>query len=663
MLSVNLSSIIEKQPNSNIGFVGHVAHGKSTVVKILTNVRTQKSSQELERNCTINLGYANLRIYRNHLTGQFIHSYDELIDPNLKLFKHYSIVDCPGHQSYMATMMSGTETIDIALVLIAANESIPQPQTLAHTNILSNTDIKHIGIIFNKIDLIINEQMLNEKMSELKNFVKSNKKLEAVEIIPISAAEKINTQQIVNFLAMIPNTNIISMINKPFKMNILRSFNVNKINVDIESLLGGVIGGSISSGHISVGDWVMIKPGFVIVKKDKVICKPIFCQVKTIKTETTYLDTAYPGGLIALGLDCDPSICRNDNLLGNRIYKLDKSNLENVVGALDITMEFSIKIQYLKPYTNYVKIKKIIILINGLPIEGLIQSMGTIDVDTNNIATSILHVKVNKPFAFDDSIIPVMHKINPSAPIDLFANGRIIVSHRKILMSLPSEINEIYNWLSDYKKINIIDDVGINIESNTSTTSEYDDNTNNLIDDLNNEMSNNINDAIDIELMKNKTIDNLRKQIQELTLNVTHDAIYQMKLPEYNFITEQTRTIWTNIQIVIDKFDLSKNSDLKIKIDDSQIRWQCFGQMLIRYMNYVYKKDDGCAHMTDKRLIIAIKSNTKNKPKKVITDFINANYYCTGCESITCRIGKIGSQYMSICVWCNTRKNVDNLMN
>ena len=146
--TIKLSEIIEKQPVLNVGCVGHVAHGKSTVVYGLTGIRTQKHSSELERNITINLGYANLRIYRNKKTKILSSSNVALNDTDLVLCKHYSFVDCPGHQAYMSTMVSGTETFDVALLLIAASEAIPQPQTLSHTNVLSHTNIENIAIKF-----------------------------------------------------------------------------------------------------------------------------------------------------------------------------------------------------------------------------------------------------------------------------------------------------------------------------------------------------------------------------------------------------------------------------------------------------------------------------------------------------------------------------------
>ena len=150
---IKLSNIIDNQPILNIGCVGHVAHGKTTVVYDLTGIKTIKHSTEIERNITINLGYANLRIYYDKINNKYINSNIKLNNSDYILKRHFSFVDCPGHQAFMATMLSGSETIDVALMLISAGEPIPQPQTVAHTEVLEHTDIDNILILLNSIKL------------------------------------------------------------------------------------------------------------------------------------------------------------------------------------------------------------------------------------------------------------------------------------------------------------------------------------------------------------------------------------------------------------------------------------------------------------------------------------------------------------------------------
>ena len=625
---IKLSDIIDAQPILNVGCVGHVAHGKSTLVYDLTGIKTVKHSAEIERNITINLGYANLRIYYNLETKEFINSNIKLNDQNLVLYRHISFVDCPGHQAFMATMMSGSEIFNVALMLIAMNDTIPQAQTLAHSEILSHTDISNIAIILNKIDLITDEKMVNDKIIELDNFIKTNSKLQNKPIIPISAQKKININKIINFLAQIPSTNIAETINKPFRMNILRSFNINKIGVECNDLTGGVIGGSIKSGYISVGDWIMIKPGIVQFNKNKWSVRPIFAQIESIQSDSSSLQTAYPGGLIALRLNCDPSLCRNNKLLGNNIYKLYKkdpnfeysdlqydklSEISEATKGTDIGCSLILKINFLKNQKNYSSIDEIYLLINSLPIKAQVISKES---------NTLYHIETEKPIAIDQSIISILNKT--SIGIELFATGQIIKINKEILIKLPSEIQELIDNIPKSFDLIKLDETKLD-------------------------------NITEIDNIANS--DGLK---QEIIKHINPKVVFKLTLPQLDFQVEQTRYIWVNAKKIISKFDLTINKDLKVNIDDSNIKWQCFGEMIINFFNYEYSSDNGLADLIDNRIIIHIKRSIKNKPQHVITKFIKEYYNCSNCNSISCRIGKILSKYYSICVICNKRKHLIN---
>jgi small GTP-binding protein len=619
--TINLSEIIKKQPVLNVGCVGHVAHGKSTVVYDLTGVRTQKHSSELERNITINLGYANMRIYRKK-DGILISSNVALNDPDLQLCKHYSFVDCPGHQAYMSTMVSGTETFDVALLLIAASEAIPQPQTLSHTNVLSQTNIENIAILFNKIDLLTDEKMVDQQLTQLDTFIGSNLKLRSKPIIPISAQKKINTNQILDFLVSVPEPNMNEQINQPFRMNILRSFNINKISVEIDDLKGGVVGGSIKSGYISQNDWVIIKPGIITCHKDKWTCRPIISKVTSIQSDSTSLETVYPGGLIALGLDCDPAICKNNNLLGNKIYKLDQSNFDDLIKCDDLALDFSIKIDYLKSMskTESESIKEIYLLINSSPIKGTVISRENVQNEDGS-TNDIYRVVAEKPFAFDSAKISILHKTATS--IELFATGsdiklpdiKLHKSKMKIKLISKSDLDELkMQLIESYPHINVINDIS----------------------------------RSDIPIPTD-----IKAIIMEKGLKPK--VTFKMTLPQPEFTIEPTRFYWLNAGRMIDKFNLTKNLELKCDINDSMIKWRCFGKLIVKFFNYEYMSDEGLADFHDGRIILHIKRNTKNKPQAVISRFIKNYYMCPKCNSLSSRIGKIGSQNSSICVLCDNR--------
>ena len=134
--------MISRQATINIGTIGHVAHGKSTLVYAISRVRTQRHGAEKIRNITIKLGYANAKIYRcNCPEPDCWRSFgsDKEDSPmcqkcgtSMVLQRHVSFVDCPGHDILMATMLNGAAVMDAALLIVAANQPCPQPQTSEH---------------------------------------------------------------------------------------------------------------------------------------------------------------------------------------------------------------------------------------------------------------------------------------------------------------------------------------------------------------------------------------------------------------------------------------------------------------------------------------------------------------------------------------------------
>ncbi|KAK6531989.1 eukaryotic translation initiation factor 2 subunit gamma [Orbilia ellipsospora] len=320
--------IIARQATINIGTIGHVAHGKSTVVKAISGVQTVRFKNELERNITIKLGYANAKIYKctnascPRPTCYKSFKSDKEVDPKCErpgcegtyqLLRHVSFVDCPGHDILMSTMLSGAAVMDAALLLIAGNEPCPQPQTSEHLAAIEIMKLKHIIILQNKVDLMKEAQAEDHYQSILK-FIRGTV-ADGAPIIPISAQLKYNIDAI--------NYHIVSKIPVPVRdftaaphMIVIRSFDVNKPGAEIEELKGGVAGGSILTGVLKVGDEVEIRPGLVSRADGKISCTPIYSRIVSLYTENNDLKYAVPGGLIGVGTRVDPTICRADRLVG-----------------------------------------------------------------------------------------------------------------------------------------------------------------------------------------------------------------------------------------------------------------------------------------------------------------------------------------------------------
>jgi translation initiation factor 2 subunit 3 len=339
--------IIARQATINIGTIGHVAHGKSTVVKAISGVHTVRFKNELERNITIKLGYANAKIYkcnnpdcprpgcyRSYKSDKELHPKCERpgCGGSMDLVRHVSFVDCPGHDILMSTMLSGAAVMDAALLLIAGNESCPQPQTSEHLAAIEIMKLKHIIILQNKVDLMREASALEHYESILK-FIKGTV-ADKSPIVPISAQLKYNIDAVNEYIVKHIPVPIRDFTATP-RLIVIRSFDVNKPGAEIDDLKGGVAGGSILTGVLRIGDEIEIRPG--IVSKDsegKIVCQPIYSQIISLHTESNELRYAVPGGLIGVGTRVDPTLCRADRLVGQVLGA--KGNLPSIYTELEI---------------------------------------------------------------------------------------------------------------------------------------------------------------------------------------------------------------------------------------------------------------------------------------------------------------------------------------
>ena len=287
----------------------------------------------MKRGITIRLGYANFSIYKTK-DG----AYTNKKDKDSKLLRNISIVDAPGHETLMATMLSGAAIMDGALLLIAANEECPQPQTKEHLMALELVGIKQIIIVQNKIDLVTKEQALSN-YNQIKEFVKGTI-AENAPIIPISAQHCININMLFEAIEEYIKTPKRDVNENPLFF-VARSFDVNKPGQDVNNLIGGIIGGAIKQGVFKIGDKIEISPGLKF--NDKYFT--IKTQVINLMSGNEKLKEATSGGSIAILTDLDPSIVKSDSLTGNvaslegkssQVFydlKLEPKLLERVVGS------------------------------------------------------------------------------------------------------------------------------------------------------------------------------------------------------------------------------------------------------------------------------------------------------------------------------------------
>lgn len=229
--------------------------------------------------------------------------------------RHVSFVDCPGHDILMATMLTGAAIMDAALLLIAANEECPQPQTNEHMAAIEIMKLKHIIILQNKIDLVTKDDG-QAQYNKITEFIAGTQAKNS-PVIPVSAQLKLNIDLLIQM--MVRNIPIpMRDYTKSPRLSVIRSFDINKPGTQIDDLEGGICGGSILYGVLKIGDQVEIRPGYSYKEEDGTWrCRPYITTIRNLKAEENSLKYAVPGGLIAVGTNLDPYSCRADGMVGN----------------------------------------------------------------------------------------------------------------------------------------------------------------------------------------------------------------------------------------------------------------------------------------------------------------------------------------------------------
>ncbi|MEB3862256.1 MAG: translation initiation factor IF-2 subunit gamma [Desulfurococcales archaeon] len=310
----------KRQPELNVGVVGHVDHGKTTLVQALTGIWTMRHSEEIKRGMTIKLGYADGEIWEcegcgfpDKFSPEPVCECSSEATPRLR--RRVSYVDAPGHEILMATMLSGAALMDGAILVVAANEPCPQPQTREHLVALEIIGIKNIVIVQNKVD-VVSPERARESYQEILRFIEGTI-AEGAPIIPVSALKRANIDAVLAAIEEYMPTPERDL-DKPPLMFIARSFDVNKPGTPPERLVGGVIGGAIMHGVFKVGDEIEIKPGLAVKKPGgRIEYTPLYTRIESLRFGNIQVEEAKPGGLVAIGTSLDPSITKSDNLVGN----------------------------------------------------------------------------------------------------------------------------------------------------------------------------------------------------------------------------------------------------------------------------------------------------------------------------------------------------------
>lgn len=429
-MTVNMNEIRQKNPTINIGMIGSVSNGKSSITEKITGIRTQRHSSETKRNITIKLGYANAKIYKcnkcpppecyqSHGSETYEANCNHCSEP-LVLVKHVSFVDSPGHNQLMAVMLNGTSVMDTSILVESINNNpIPGQQTREHVKAakIIGLDINLIAI--NKLDLVKRDDAL-EKIEEFKKYL-TDEGLDKKPIIPVVANYNLNMDVLCEWICKIPEP--VRDLTSYVHMIIVRSFNVNHQDVDVTQLEGGVIGGTLTRGILKLKDKIIIFPG--LIKKNSNYkdindpiweYEPIVSLVESINSEVVSLDFAIPGGLIGVKLTVDPALTAKDNLIGNILTKFENTDTYKVFEILLIEHEL----------INDNKLTK--------------NDIITINCNANNIKAQVVKTKKNitELKLLDKPICCEINNFITLSKSDNMSNNMVIIGRGKIINGFES---------------------------------------------------------------------------------------------------------------------------------------------------------------------------------------------------------------------------------
>jgi small GTP-binding protein domain len=213
-----------------VGTAGHVDHGKSTLISALTGTNPDRLKEEIEREMTIDLGFASMALPGGETIG---------------------IIDVPGHRDFVGNMLSGIGGIDAVLLVIAANEGV-SAQTREHLAILDLLEISRGLIVLTKCDLVTDREWLELVELEAQEVVESTS-LENAQVVRVSAQTGEGLDELklklAELLAEIPQKRD---LNRP-RLPVDRVFTL--------SGFGTVVTGTLLDGSFSLGDEVICLPG------------------------------------------------------------------------------------------------------------------------------------------------------------------------------------------------------------------------------------------------------------------------------------------------------------------------------------------------------------------------------------------------------------------
>ena len=387
-----------------IGLGGHIDHGKTSLIKSLTNEFSGSLKEDLKRGMTIDLGIAFLN-------------------------KNITIIDVPGHEDFVKNMMSGIHGVDIGLLVIAADDGI-MPQTIEHFNIFRLLGISKLVIVINKIDLVEDEllEIIKLEIFELLE----NTKFENTSIFNISATGNKGINKLKKSLLDIVDSCPKKHNKGPFRLPIDRVFSIKGF--------GTVVTGTVMSGEINIGDELNIQPINTTVK------------IRGLNTHNASTNKVSVGQRAAINIqNIDKNKIKRGFQIVNKFFFYKTESIIAKIQLLDHTDKIIKKNQRIRIHLGTSEVIGKIFLFNEKIIKAGQKSIVLINLETPIVA------------CYKDKFI-----IRYYSPLSTLGGGEVLFTATKknnFINEKSMKLGEVSNLINNFNNVEDDDYIKIIIES------------------------------------------------------------------------------------------------------------------------------------------------------------------------------------------------------
>ena len=354
-----------------LGTAGHIDHGKTSLIKALTGIETDRLKEEKARGITIELGFAHL---------------------DLPSGQHLGIVDVPGHEKFVKNMVAGAAGIDLVAMVIAADEGV-MPQTREHLDICRLLGVKYGVVVLNKVDMV-DEEWLELVADDVSSFVEGSF-LEDAAVVPVSSV----TGQGLDELTAELDRLAVKITQRPawglFRLPVDRVFTMKGF--------GSVITGTCIGGSIEVGQEVTLFP------------QGPSARVRGLQVHGQEVNQAFRGQRTAM------------NLQGLEKSQIQRGQVVSTPGALRPSMWLDLELQVLPTAPRPIKHRAPIRLHTGS-----MESLGRVLLlDRDQLEpgqTALCQARLDEPVAL---VAGDRFVLRSYSPVTTVAGGMILHPHSK----------------------------------------------------------------------------------------------------------------------------------------------------------------------------------------------------------------------------------------